>query len=180
MSSRLYMTDGVPCLLHVHLPSEYSQQPWRAGSLFFSLMCDRRKRVQLAYLHNATNQHMYVAKHSLVAKVLTGSIRMVHLVLSFLTNSIAVVASYKAYRCRSVILAYVYNVFNQCIFAYVKNRGQVATSQSKFKFEKARETATCRPDCTRHMTFRPACTYISFAIFTTTMGSEAPVLQFNV
>jgi hypothetical protein len=51
--------------------------------------------MQPAYLHNAADQHMYVAEHSLVAEVLTISIRMVRLALSLLTNSIALVDGYK-------------------------------------------------------------------------------------
>jgi hypothetical protein len=53
--------------------------------------------MQPAYLHSAADQHMHVAEHSLIAEaeVLTASIRVVHLVLSFLTNSIALVPSYK-------------------------------------------------------------------------------------
>jgi hypothetical protein len=77
-------------------------------------------------------------------------------------------------------LAYLHNVLDQCIFTYLKNRGEVAKSLSKFKFLRAREAVTRRLGCTWRMAFRPASTYILFKTFTATIKSEALFLCHKV
>ena len=62
------------------------------------------------------------------------------------------------------------------LFCLCRDRGEVAKSQFKFKFEKARETAAQRLDWTSLMEHRPVRTYTPFETLVQTIECEVPLI----